>query len=248
MSKLWTFGCSYTAEYHPLSSMNGDKNNYMLYRDWLGGTLPETWPHRLGRMLGMEVENKGMGGSSNDHIFGAFCDNCEMINEGDIVVIGWTQLARFWISTYDERQQPKLISVLPNHTKNSDINSTHMSTETLDFLLVERMDPLYVKEIYTRQGVIEELSKHKGFEIFFWSSDSKIIYDEPKEFKNKKKYLCSDSVDGVLTHLIRKKGAKTVEMETKGEIPDLHFGEIGHQVQAEVFYKEIFTKIKKSLL
>jgi hypothetical protein len=248
MSKLWTFGCSYTAEYHPVSSMNGDKNNYMLYRDWLGGKLPDTWPVRLGKMFNMEVENKGMGGSSNDHIFGAFCDSCEDISKGDIVVVGWTQLARFWVGTYDKRQEPAFMSVMPNMTTNVDVNSTHMTSETLDFLLVERTHPLYIQEIYDRENLMVELAKYKGFELFFWSSDGEIIYNESKEFKNKKRYLCAESTGGALNYLIRKKGAKTVEMETKNQIPDVHFGEIGHQVQAEVFYKEISTKIKKSLL
>lgn len=248
MSKLWTFGCSYTAEYFPLYSTNGLKNNYMLYQDWLGGKLPDTWPVRLGKLLGMEVKNKGMGGSSNDHIFGAFCDNCESISKGDIVVVGWTQVTRFWVGTYDERQRPKFMSVLPKMTTNVDVKSTFMTSDTLDFLLVERMHPLYVKEIYDRQNLMVELAKHKGFELFFWSSDDKIIYNEPKEFRHNKRYLCSDSEIGVLTHLIKNYGAKTVEMETKGKINDVHFGEIGHKVQAEVFYKEISDKIKPRLI
>jgi hypothetical protein len=249
MSKLWTFGCSYTAEYHPVQSINanGTKNNYTLYREWLGGTLPDIWPTRLSKMLGMEVENKGMGGASNDHIFGEFCDNCEFISKGDIVIVGWTQISRFRAAVYDERGLPKFMSVLPNMTTNVDTTS-FMTTDVLDFLLVERTDRLYVEEIYFREDVMEELSKFKGFDIFFWSSDSEVIYNEPSNFKNKRRYLCSDSVDDTITHLIRKKGAKKIEVETKGEVKDVHFGEIGHQIQAEVFYKEISEKLKPKLI
>lgn len=248
MSKLWTFGCSFTAEYHPVDSMNGHKNNYVLYKEWLGGELPDTWPTKLGKLLQFDVENKGVGGASNDHIFGTFCDNCDSISKGDIVIIGWTQIARFWIGTYDEKQLPKFMSVLPNMNTNIDPNSTYMTSDTLDFLLVERTNRLYVEEIYYRESIIEELAKNKGFEVFFWSSDNKIIYKESKEFKNKKKYLCSESDEQIISYLIRKKNAKDVKLETKGLIKDCHYGEIGHRVQSEVFYKEISEKLKPKLI
>ena len=55
MGTLWTFGCSFTAEYNPV----GDKfvrNNYDEYKDWRGGTLPDVWPTLLGKKLNLKVK------------------------------------------------------------------------------------------------------------------------------------------------------------------------------------------------
>ena len=40
---LWTFGCSFTAEYHPVGFPE-QRSNYDDYKDWRGGNLPKVWP------------------------------------------------------------------------------------------------------------------------------------------------------------------------------------------------------------
>ena len=105
-------------------------------------------------------------------------------------------------------------------------------------ILVDRSHPLWATQIYEWENLIEELAKSKKFNVFFWSSDSKIIYSEPEEWKNKKKYLLPKAKDGVISYVI-KSGGKTVIMETKNEVQDVHLGEIGHKKQAELFYENI---------
>ena len=52
MSRLWTFGCSFTAEYNPIDGIYAPyENNYDKYRRFRGGELPKTWPNILAEKI-----------------------------------------------------------------------------------------------------------------------------------------------------------------------------------------------------
>ncbi len=242
MSTLWTFGCSYTGEYHPIVNADGTPNNYTKYKEWRGGTLPEVWPHRLARMLGYKCKNLGMGGSSNSQILWEFSKVCDQIAEGDMVIIGWTQLARFIIPENINHKTKKFSPIHPNGLEYFDKSTTGFSKETLEMMIVDKSDIKWVQDIYDWENLIENLAESKNFNVFFWSSDSKIIYEESASFKNKKKYLLQNSSKGAID-LILKSGGKTVEQETKGLIQDVHLGEFGHQKQSELFYENIIHNL-----
>ena len=75
---LWTFGCSFTAEYHPVGHPQ-QRSNYDDYKDWRGGNLPKVWPTVLAEMMDYDVKNCGEGGAANQTIFWkfilSFCQN-----------------------------------------------------------------------------------------------------------------------------------------------------------------------------
>lgn len=242
MSTLWTFGCSYTGEYHPVVNADGTPNNYTKFKEYRGGTLPEVWPHRLAKMLNYECKNLGMGGACNSQIFWEFCKVCDKIEENDIVIIGWTQLARFMIPENIDPKIKKFSPVHPNGFENFEKKFMGLSSDTLAQIIVEKSNPIWTSVIYDWENVIEDLGISKKFHTFFWSSDSKIIYNEPPNKKNKKKYLLTEAKDGVISYVM-KAGGKTVEKETKGKVQDYHLGDSGHQKQAELFYGNILNNL-----
>ncbi len=242
MSTLWTFGCSYTGEYHPIINTDGSPNNYTRYKEWRGGTLPEVWPHRLARMLNYECKNLGLGGAANSQILWEFTKVCDLIEENDIVVIGWTQLSRFIIPESQNNLARGFSPVHPMGLEHYEKSTSGFSKETLEMMIVDKSNPLWVTQIYEWENLIEELSKSKKFHVFFWSSDSKIIYEESESWRNKKRYLLPMAKNGVIDYVI-KSGGKTVEKETKGKVIDYHLGDIGHQKQAELFYENIVNNL-----
>jgi hypothetical protein len=238
MSTLWTFGCSYTGEYHPLTFADGQPNNYAKFKELRGGELPEVWPHRLAKFLNLNCKNKGIGGASNSQIFLEFCNFSNEFQEGDVVVVGWTQLARFIIPQNIFPETRGFAPVHPNGYQYFNKQDTGLSTDTLSQMIVEKSNQLWATVIYDWQNLMMDLAKSKNFHIFFWSSDSKIIYDDLDKLKNHKNYLLINAKDGVISY-ITKAGGKTIDKETKGVIQDYHFGESGHQKQAELFYENI---------
>ena len=119
MSKLWTFGCSFTAEYDPIDGIHPPyENNYDKYRTFKGGELPKTWPNILAEKIGYEIMNCALGGASNYHIFNQFINVCELIQKDDILIFGWTQLGRFIaVNT----SQNLISQVLPNGAEYHDL-------------------------------------------------------------------------------------------------------------------------------
>jgi len=238
MSTLWTFGCSFTGEYHPLAFSNGKPNNYTKFKEYRGGELPEVWPHRLAKLLNLDCKNLGMGGAANAQIFLEFCNYCNEFNQDDIVVVGWTQLARFIIPENFYSESCGFTPVHPSGFHHFNKEQNGISNETLGEMIVEKSNPLWATVIYDWQDLMVDFAKSKKFHIFFWSSDSKIIYDDIHKLRNRKNYLLTNAKGGVIGYITRM-GGKTIEKETKGVVQDYHLGDSGHQKQAELFYENI---------
>ncbi len=78
LTKLVTFGCSYTQ-----------------------GTFTDPnkpWPSILSQLLSLDLDNQGDGGSSNKQIWYTAC-NYQNFTESDIVVFNWTHIGRHTIIT-----------------------------------------------------------------------------------------------------------------------------------------------------
>jgi hypothetical protein len=221
-----------------LAFSNGEPNNYTKFKEYRGGELPEVWPHRLAKLLNLDCKNLGMGGAANAQIFWNFCNVCDSIVEDDIVIVGWTQLSRFIIPEDFNSESCGFTPVHPSGFHHFEIQQNGISIETLGEMIVEKSHPLWATVIYDWQNLMMDFARSKKFHIFFWSSDSKIIYDDIDKLKNKKNYLLTNAKDGVITYVTRA-GGKTIERETKGVVQDNHLGDSGHQKQAELFYENI---------
>lgn len=242
MSTLWTFGCSYTGEYHPLTFADGSPNNYTKFKEYRGGELPEVWPHRLAKLLNLDCKNLGIGGAANAQIFLEFCNHSNEFDENDVVIVGWTQLSRFIIPASVDSECREFAPVHPNGFENFSKEQMGLSSDTLAQMIVEKSNPLWATVIYDWQNVMLDFAKSKKFNIFFWSSDSKIIYDDIDNLRNQKNYLLTSAKNGVISH-VTKLGGKTIEKETKGVVQDHHLGDSGHQKQAELFYENIIHNL-----
>jgi hypothetical protein len=113
--RLYTFGDSHT---QTLKSHIEAKSNWALeYVNYIG-EVPETYSEILSNEMGIELNNFGKGGASNQTIFDIFIENYKNIKPNDIVIFGWTGIGRFRLSS----NVNTFVDVLPNpmHPKQND--------------------------------------------------------------------------------------------------------------------------------
>jgi hypothetical protein len=236
---LFTFGCSFTAEYDPVGKERL-RSKYDDYKDWRGGNLPKVWPTILSEMMGCDVKNCGEGAAANQTIFWKFIDEHKNFRKGDLVIIGWTSLLRF--VAYNELCG-KMNNILPSFINT---NGTHIfSNQTLIEVFNNRSHPAWNKELWRWISLINTFCKLSEVKILHWTSDD--------EFFNKV-YIDKNEVDTFIrtpddsldvfefSRRIYSDGKHTIEHETFGKVMDLHSGELGHLSQARYFYEYIKTK------
>jgi len=232
-NSLWSFGCSFTAEYHPLD--NNPPNNYDRYREYRGGNLPPVWPTLLSNKLNLENKNKGIGASSNYSIFYEFCKWCSKFRSGDYVIIGWTDYLRYLIAGEHHLQ-----TILPNQVY-PEFNSTF-----LDYMFVNRTNTHWIQELLRYTQIMNELCIEKNVKIFYWSYTSEIIEYIINNYQDcdMHQFINGDSKIGT-RNIVSKMASDvlTITDETNNTIVDAHLGQIGHECQATYFYSEIIKNI-----
>lgn len=239
MGKLWTFGCSFTAERNYVSYLQpGDdperENNDIRYRNFRGGDT-DIWPTIVARELGLEKVNLGYPGFSNYRIFNRFAANSHKIEKDDVVIIEWTRINRFDVINVSHGWSHQINSVIPSEA----YIHKQFTRQAMDEILVNRTHLAWCEEIYSYMKIIKELGRSKNFELYFWSADKNIINKESKEFKKNYKVLVPEADDD-LTIYLRKYGAKSIREETNGLLPDgEHYSETGHIVMAKAFLYDI---------
>ena len=230
MSKLFTFGCSYTEEYE-----TSNITTYQQYKKYRGGTYPKTWAKILSEKLSLELFNYGMGGSGNMEIFQTFCNKLNEIGENDTIIIGWCFIERFrWA---DSRGNQNTWKKMGPGIEIYDI----ISKITHQEICINRGNPLYVEEVYGFMKIIDEISKLKKFSVYYWSADNNIIYSLPEKERADKKFLLGNIVkpEGTPFVIINSMGGKVIKDETNNEVIDFHNGEKSHIIQADLFYNHI---------
>lgn len=246
MSKLYTFGCSFTEDFENVV-INYNNNSFQktlenrpaqikyLY-DFLNGEIPESWPKILGKHLNFEVKNFAQGGRSNYDIFERVCENSKNFSKNDIVIVGWTHFMRF--------RWPTSNGWFPMFTSfNENANIVNFDEDTHNKIIYARDNSCVVDEIYNFQKILLRLSESVGFKVYFWAACNKIINGESKEFKNNNIYLLNKilTIDYNIFNEVFKRGGKTIRQETEGKINDNHLGKTGHIVQAQLFYEHILS-------
>jgi hypothetical protein len=245
MKTLWTFGCSFTAEYYPVGH-HTIKSTYDDYKKWKG-YLPEIWPTLLGKKLNCRVENKGKGGDSNYGILDQFFSCHHLIKESDIVIFGWTNVIRFKAANplIDQFNQ-----LLP--AQFDCYQDTGMSVKTIEEIFINRTHPLWLDEVHNWVKFINSFMEKSGVNVYHWTSDENIFGNE-EDFIDKSKFIIPPYTHAtpkmILGYLSQPHyydnqfKAKIIE-ETNGEINDCHFGEHGHKVQSEYFYDHIINNLQ----
>jgi len=175
------------------------------YTKWKGYT-PLTYGEIIANKLGYDLINLAKGGSDNYTIFETFCENVYKFVENDIVIIGWSDVSRFRLSN----SGGKWTSIVPNYANNI-ANITNVNQNTINEILVNRCSFLYFEEINNWLNVIEKATQ--GIKLITWTT-----------FNNRK-----------LKCLYINEEIEKIYTETKGEIKDAHFSELGHLMVAEYF-------------
>lgn len=222
MKRLWIFGDNNSAIFGKTI-----ERRFKYYKEYRGGNFPSTWSELLAKSLNLQLKNLAVKGQSNYDIFEMFCRCAEQIQKGDIVMIGWGYVHRFRL--VDESTN-SFISIRPNQFKEHHINIPTMlngiDLHTIDSILDNRRNLEWCNEIINWEILINLLSKHIGFKVFYWSFDETINkphYISTKDFRN---YLISI-------------GAEDFTLETNGVLNDDNFGEKGQIVQFEYFLNHL---------
>jgi hypothetical protein len=226
MNTLWIFGDSFSSDF----DYKNLHENHKTYMDIFNIEYIPVWASVLGEKLGYDVKNLAKGGNSNYQIFQDYCDSCNLIQPNDIVIVGWGLIDKFRIS-----QNNKVVNIHPNNTRDYE----NMSKSTLDEMIKNRREiyngiDIWAGEIYGWERAIDTLSKNKGYQIYFWSTEE----DRLMKQEDKKNYLCSESKISLIYYL-RDLGCLSMSQETNNVVGDSHFGLQGHNKQAEIFYNEI---------
>jgi hypothetical protein len=246
MRTLFGFGDSYTQGHLLCETFMP----FIQWKEYIGKDLPPVWIDLLGEKLNTNVVNCAHAGSSNQEIFHEFIKNMDQIKKGDIVILNWTYIERFrWAalppSTPPHPAPPFWKKISTSTPKDKDITD-HTRLEIIENRTTYN---LYVDEIYDYQKVIDMISKLVGFDVYYWSADSSIIYNLSKDLLNQKKYIINDLIIFEIGNYkgsgeyffktLNQYGGKTVQEETNYNCTDNHLGESGHRVQSELFYNYI---------
>lgn len=230
-NNLYTFGCSFT---------EGFKDNhpqYLEYKKYRGGSFPSHWTELLSEKLEYNLINDGSGGTGNQNIFTSLCKRSNQFQKGDIVIVQWTFMGRFRLS---DSQGIGWVHVGKANAKH--LGNDMISPDCQDAIFVNRALNPYFDEIYDFERIIDRLSKEIGFDVYYWTILNDLIYHQPKEILNQKKYLLNDKIkdqfDNTFSIILKNGGLRVVE-ETDGQIDDWHMGESGNKIQADLFYQHI---------
>jgi len=183
------------------------------YIDWKG-YIPKHWTEIVAERMGLISHNLGESGCDNYTIFDTLINNLDSISDNDIVVIGWTIPIRGRIANLDTNEW---ITIVPH----GEPNLKCISNNSIWELVSLRDSELYIDEVLGWQRLIRRaLSNNK---VVFWSYFG--------EFSNK----------GIVDykHWLGKTDILSIKSETKGFVPNSHFGEMGNVVISDVIFNEI---------
>ena len=227
MNTLYTFGCSFTAYYN-------DHENYIKYKKYRQGKFPSHWTELLSNKLNLKLNNFGYPGMGNDHIFQLVANNSNFFIPGDVIIVGWSFMNRFkWAN--DE------LNVWERLGPGFKDNEMFISESTLNEIMVNRSNQLYVNDIRNYEKLLDLFAKRSQIKIYYWSFDSHVINNKTQ--KNENFILHSQLKDNnSLLDYIFECGGDDITMETNSEISDHHLGENGHKIQSELFYDYITNK------
>jgi hypothetical protein len=213
--KIWTFGDSFT------ESFNEEHEWCKNYIKWKG-YKPEVYGEILSRKLDLKLINKGMGGLDNDTIMDKICESIEDIRDNDIIIIGWSSVSRFRLSTINKTWE----IFLPN-SKKLDLKLNNfknlISRETIDEILINRDSLLYINELNLRIKLLNRTFQK-----------NKIIHWSP--FTNTK-------INGLLLNELN-----NITTETNQECINAHYSETGHIELSRIFLEIINSENKVKLL
>jgi hypothetical protein len=229
MSKLWVFGDSCS------SNLTELRTNSMIedfIQKFNNGKDYEIWYETVARELGMESQSLGKSGSCNYGIFERICENFDLINEDDIVIINWSVLERYRIGIGDRKQDYLTILATYMNEKHGQwlYEQTKKMLDVADVTIESVVEigynrskskELFQNEINSWSYFIYSYFKSKNIKVIFWGLTEEQNY-----------YFMS-----AYPPVIEKRGL--IVHETNNEIQDWHFGVTGNKIFAEYVIQKI---------
>ena len=202
MNTVWTFGDSLTDGFR---SNNTWAKKYVEWK----GYIPLTYGEIISKKLNYKLINLGKGGSDNNTIFESFIKKINNIKDGDIVIIGWSDIVRFRLATKNNEWS----SFVPNFDNNL-TNMENISNQTITEVSVNRLSDVYIDEVNIWINFIKKTIKN--FKVINWST-----FNQGK-------------INGIFLFDLEQ-----ITNETNGVIKDFHFSEKGQEQLSEILLTEI---------
>jgi hypothetical protein len=158
MSSLWVFGDSFSAEF----DIKNVHQNHIDYMQLMNVDCMSYWPTLLADKLKYDVKNCARGGNSNYQIFFDFCENIDLINDGDIILIGWALLGKFIIA---DNNRFNNIHPLGQHYHSP------ISNDSLQEFIKNREQDIWENEVRHWEKLIQKILEYKNCKIIFWSGE-----------------------------------------------------------------------------
>jgi hypothetical protein len=208
-NNLWVFGDSLSAKYSN-SYTNPWGADYIKWK----GYEPKIYGDIIAEKYNLIHINRAMPGSDNYSIFESICKEVDNIAKDDIIIVGWTELARFRLIAGDGLWKRLLLNK-KEHKGKRRINESfvHVTNDMIDELLANRtLNQSLINEI---ENWMKLLKKLYGSNIIFWNWKQ----------------------DGQLQFLNCVTPAQwpgSIRNETDGEIDDGHYSEEAHKILADL--------------
>lgn len=152
---IWIFGDSYSTSFSNPTTLNFWAKDYISWK----GYIPKTFGEIISEELDTEITFLSESSVDNDTIFELICENAPLINEGDIIIIGWSSVLRFRISN----DLNEWVRVMPTNIDKLNI----LSKQTLNDVLINRSLPIYKEEYRKRRDFINWIFKNNA--VIHWT-------------------------------------------------------------------------------
>lgn len=232
MNNLFTYGCSHTEG----PFLDNGVNLYRKYWEFRGGNFPEQWNSLLASKLGYKLLNFGHGGTGNEQIYQSFLGTFDHIQEGDLVIYQIGQQIRVPFVYNDH-----FITAMAGVTSERWPSDFEIDYTTATKIMINKDNPVWIKNwLYNHIKSVSYIVKSKKAIVYFWFDDTKVV----KEVSNITKFrglLKNRVINGYTSLLGTVVGtlplnSRTIKQETKGKVNDVHFGEDGHKLMADICY------------
>ena len=199
--------------------------------------LPKVWPHKLGKLLNIEVLNMSQAGSSNDGIVRRLIDNTFKLlkkykGEEMFVIVGWSSPERKDFFTENNWE-----TLYPAHNHNQNIESVNKLWDVYveNFWNEEEYISRYIHtNLYIHYFLKSHNIDHMFFDAFYETSEFGLHHEKQirdiitdKNYLNITKNFFKDI--SFKNFLLKNKDKFGGEVFNKNPHPD----EMGHQLWAE---------------
>lgn len=199
--KLWVFGDSFSV---PFEKVIGE-HPYIPYK----GYCPKIFSILIAENYDYKLIDCSRGGCSNYDIFHTFIKNLDKIDDGDLMIFGWTQTIRFRVASKRNDFYDVIIAVVEQVKELIDVPSDSL----YDITDNRSKNSIYFDELCDYINIIK-ISK-PNCKIINWTWVPPFFNDQnEKNFYNL---------------LIPYKNYTSVKQETENIVNDFHYGEKGHK-------------------